>query len=117
MTSTFALCRKGIHQCSAVGTVIVMAMASLLAVAMVVATKLAMEMVMAIAMAMVVMMAMAVAMAMAMVVAIVLVLVLVLVVQAPWQERVHCGKSTPGLCIRLRRARVCTTPLASANPT
>ena len=65
MTLRFARCRKGIHQCSAVGTVIVMAMASLLAVAMVVATKLAMAMMVAI------------------------VLVLVLVVQAPWQERVH----------------------------
>ena len=40
MTLRFARCRKGIHQCSAVGTVIVMAMASLVVVAMVVAMKL-----------------------------------------------------------------------------
>ena len=40
MTSTSALCRKGIRQCSAVGKVIEMAMASLVVVAMVVAMKL-----------------------------------------------------------------------------
>ena len=39
MTLRFAHCRKGIRQRSVVGTVIVMAMASLVAVAMVVAVK------------------------------------------------------------------------------